>query len=123
MANRFTAFDVDHNGRLSNRRVWANLGAASPDGCALDADGCIWVANPMARLENRKGECLRVREGGEIVDRVETTTRAIACALGGADRRSLYILTSPTLAPERALAEHGGRVEVTRVNTPGAGLP
>ena len=115
---RMTAFDVADDGSLSNRRVWAQLDRVSPDGCCLDADGCIWVADPPHRV------VLRVREGGEVVDRVDTGDRmAIACMLGGDDRRTLYVLTAGGLDPEQGRAERWGRIEAVDVDVPGAGLP
>jgi sugar lactone lactonase YvrE len=115
-----TAFAVDANGDLGDRRVWADLGPhqAAPDGCCLDADGCIWVASPVSRA------CLRVREGGEVVDRISTGDRmAIACMLGGDDRKTLYIFTSLGLDPGKAAQLRTGRIECVGVNTPGVGLP
>ena len=117
---RMTAFTIDGNGDLHDRRVWADLGPhqAAPDGCCLDADGCIWVASPVSRA------CLRVREGGEVVAHVTTADRmAIACMLGDDDRRTLYICTSRGLDPAKAAELRTGRLERARVDVPGAGLP
>jgi sugar lactone lactonase YvrE len=117
---RLTAFTIGVDGSLSDRRVWADLGGGGrfPDGICLDAENCVWVASPGTR------ECLRVREGGEIVASVSTGDRlAIACMLGDDDRRSLYILTSKGLDPEKARELRTGRLERVRVDVPGAGLP
>ena len=113
---RLTAFDVESDGSLSGRRTWANLEMA-PDGICLDADGCIWVASPTERA------VVRVGEGGDISKRIDVGRRAIACMLGGADRRLLFILTSETTQPEKALATRSARIETARVEVPGAGLP
>jgi sugar lactone lactonase YvrE len=119
MASRLTAFDIDaETGSLSNRRTWAQLERVSPDGCCLDAEGAVWVADPPHR------EVLRVREGGEVVDRVSTAPHmAIACMLGGHDRRTLFVLTAGGLDAERARSERWGRIEAVEVEVPGAGLP
>lgn len=114
---RLTAFDLGEDGSLSRRRVWAQLEGAVPDGVCLDAEGAIWVASPVSN------EVLRVREGGEVADRVPTTQMAIACMLGGADRRTLYVLTAATTHPEEAARLRSGRVEALAVEVPGAGLP
>ena len=47
MGRRYTAFDVGAEGRLSGRRVWAELGDIGPDGCTLDAEGAIWCADAL----------------------------------------------------------------------------
>jgi sugar lactone lactonase YvrE len=117
---RLTAFTIDADGVLRDRRVWADLGGGGrfPDGICLDAENCVWIASPGTR------ECLRVREGGEIVESVTTGDRlAIACMLGDDDRRTLYILTSKGLDPIKARELRSGRLERARVDVSGAGLP
>ena len=114
---RLTAFDIDPEGRLSGRRVFAQLEGAVPDGICLDAEGAVWVASPVSN------EFLRVREGGEIAQRVGTDQMAIACMLGGEDGQTLFALTSKTTAPEEALALRSARVERLPVDVPGAGWP
>ncbi|WP_328646374.1 SMP-30/gluconolactonase/LRE family protein [Amycolatopsis sp. NBC_00348] len=74
-ANRLTAFTVSPDGALSERRVWADLGDGVPDGIALDASGAIWVADVPGK------SCTRVREGGEVLERVELDRGCFACAL------------------------------------------
>jgi sugar lactone lactonase YvrE len=115
--HQMSAFDVAADGSLSNRRVWAKLGESVPDGCCLDADGAIWVATPMTN------EVLRVKEGGEVTHRIKTEQMAIACMLGGADRRTLFILSSPSIEPDKCVAMKGARIETMQVQVPGAGLP
>jgi len=114
---QLTAYDIADDGSLSNARVWAALEGMTPDGCCLDADGAIWVASPFHKV------FLRVREGGEITDRIESEQLAIACMLGGADGRTLHLLTSPAVDGEESKKLRGARVETVRVEVPGAGLP
>ncbi len=116
-AARMTAFDIEDDGMLTNRRVWAELDGAVPDGCCLDEEGAIWVASPIS------SQVLRVLEGGQVTHRIEVETQAIACMLGGSDRRTLHILTAGTLIPEEAKQRRDGRIEVIQVEVPGAGLP
>jgi sugar lactone lactonase YvrE len=114
---RFTAFDIADDGTLVNRRLWASIDPHRPDGCCLDAEGAIWVADP-------RGRCVvRVRPGGEIVARVDIDTRtAFACMLGGSDGRTLYVCTAMG-SGSRAEGEREGRIEAVRVDVPHAGLP
>ena len=117
MGRRLTAFDRAADGTLSNRRVWADLGRRIPDGICLDAEGCIWVANAAAP------ECLRVAEGGQVLEVLDTGRNAYACMLGGPDGRHLFVLTSPHSHPERCLATREAQVLVTRASVPHAGRP
>jgi sugar lactone lactonase YvrE len=118
MAAQLTAFAIGGDGSLHDRRVWAPLAPAFPDGICLDAEGCVWVASPGDRA------CLRVREGGEVVDRVSTGDQmAIACALGGDDGRTLFICTSRGIDPAKARERRTGCIETVVVDVPGAGSP
>jgi sugar lactone lactonase YvrE len=116
-AARLTAFERGPDGALGKRRLFAKLEGAVADGICLDAEGCVWVASPPSR------ECLRVREGGEVTDRVRTQTMAIACMLGGDDRRTLFVLTSEGILPAECERRPTARVETLRVDVPGAGWP
>ena len=107
---RLTAFDVASSGALSNRRVWAALPqGAVPDGICLDGEGAIWVASPTTH------ECLRLREGGEVLDRIPTGRGAYACMLGGTDGRTLFVCTADSHNPGRQARERNGRIEAFRV--------
>jgi sugar lactone lactonase YvrE len=113
-----TAFDIAPDGSLSNRREWATLGgSALPDGICLDAEGAIWVASPVTN------EVLRVREGGEILETIATEQQAIACVLGGADRRTLFVCTADSTEPAVCRETHTARLLAIRVDVPGAGIP
>jgi sugar lactone lactonase YvrE len=117
IAGRLTAFTIEPDGSLSNRRVWAQLQGALPDGICLDADGAIWLACPLS------SRCLRVREGGEVVEEIPTGQAAFACMLGGADRRTLYICVSEMVAASDSVVKRPGRILAREVDVPGAGLP
>jgi sugar lactone lactonase YvrE len=115
---RLTAFAIDDQGELSDRREWAAMpDGAFPDGICLDAEGAIWVASPSSR------EVLRIREGGEVLDRIETDQMAIAPMLGGEDRRTLFICTAESTDPAFCAANHSARILAVEVDTPGAGRP
>ncbi|MFO0691654.1 MAG: SMP-30/gluconolactonase/LRE family protein [Myxococcota bacterium] len=118
-AGCLTAFDVDAKGELSNRRVHAKLEpGGAPDGLCLDAEGAVWVASPTTRA------FLRIRAGGEITDRIPTGDRhAIACMLGGPDRRSLHLVTAPTMSIRSSIPLRAGRIERVQVAVAGAGRP
>jgi sugar lactone lactonase YvrE len=117
LAGQLTAFDVGEDGVLTGRRVWASLEWCAPDGICLDAEGRVWVANAILP------ECILVAEGGEIVDRVTTSQTCFACMLGGADRRTLYMMTAPTSTESLVSVTRSGCVEQARVAVAGAGLP
>lgn len=114
---RLTAFDIDADGSLKNRRVWAELGNSPPDGICLDAENAIWVACPTM------SEVIRVKQGGEVTERIKVETDAFACMLGSADGRTLFVATAPNSDPEKCRATRGGRIEITQVEVPRAGLP
>ena len=117
---RLTAFTIADDGSLHDRRIWADLGFRAPDGICLDAEGHVWVANPLAP------ECMLVAEGaegGDIIDVVDTGTPCFACMLGGDDRSTLYMLTAANSTAEAASASRTGRVMAVDVEVPGAGRP
>lgn len=114
--SRLTAFDIEPDGSLTNRHVWAELENAVPDGICLDAEGAIWVASP------RSAEALRVKQGGEVTDRVSVKTQAYACMLGGPDRKILFVLTASNV-PQGPDEKPSGKIEIVQVDIPGAGLP
>lgn len=117
--HRLSAFALGAPGSVGPQRTFAEMpDDAWADGMCLDAEGAAWVADP------RGGRCLRVRPGGEVVDVVDTgPDPCIACALGGEDRRTLYLLVGPIMAMELAVVERRGRVEAVEVDVPGAGWP
>ncbi len=117
MAARLTAFDIQPDGSLTNRRLWAKLDGAVPDGICLDTAGGIWVASPSSN------EALRVEEGGAVTDRVAVENGAFACMLGGPNGKTLHILTSGTSDPETCAREQSAAVEIIDVKHAGAGWP
>ena len=115
---RLTAFDIEPDGALGKRRVFAAIEGLTPDGICLDAEGAVWIAWPGSN------KIIRVRDGGEIADTIPLPGRhSYACMLGGADRRDLYICTALGHMPEDLAKGRGGKIEVVRVDVPGAGLP
>jgi sugar lactone lactonase YvrE len=117
-AERLTAFDIAGDGSLSNRRVFAETAGLYPDGICLDAEGAIWVTDPHAK------EIIRFRDGGEITERIklEGGYGPYACMLGGDDLKTLFVCTNLDSGPEIAKGRTG-RIEITKVDVPGAGLP
>jgi sugar lactone lactonase YvrE len=117
LASRLTAFEVAADGSLSGRRSFAEIPGVAPDGICLDASGQVWAANAIGN------QAIRVAEGGEISAEVTTSRTCFACALGGDDRRELYLMTGVTSNAEQASRATEGRIESVRVDVPGAGLP
>jgi sugar lactone lactonase YvrE len=130
--NRITAFDVTEDGALANRRTWAKFGelpsdrelgkmlaqvVVAPDGCGLDADEALWIADGL------NGRVIRVRQGGEIIDEIPAGTGAFACMLGGSDGRTLFICTAPDFQEEARRNAREASLVTVRVDTPRAGLP
>jgi sugar lactone lactonase YvrE len=114
---KLLAFDIAPDGRLSRRRVWAE--GLAPDGICLDADGAIWTST-------WKNECVRVAEGGEILDRIQLDRPCFATMLGGPRRCTLFMMANQFLGPDKfdeMLAKRSGQVLVAEVRTPGAGWP
>ena len=115
-AAKLTAFDIAADGGLSHRRVWAELGAgAAPDGICLDAEGAVWYAD----VPNKR--CVRVREGGTVLDTIEPGLGCFACALGGPDRQTLFIVANQSPLPTGG--SRTGRVVAAAAPAPGAGWP
>jgi len=106
-----TAFDVADDGTLSNRRVWADVTGMNPDGSCIDDEGQIWTANPNPSDHG----IVRVKEGGEITARVNTTEMTFACAMGGADLKTLFIFTAPDSSPSVLKGNRLGKIETVRV--------
>jgi sugar lactone lactonase YvrE len=117
MGGRLTVFDRQQDGALTNRREWAALTGVAPDGICLCADGSVWVANALAP------ECVRVAEGGEVLERVATSVNCYACMLGDDDRRTLYLVVAADSHAAKARAARHGALEKVRTTVPGAGLP
>ena len=117
MGRRLSAFDIAADGSLSNRRVWAEIAPALPDGICLDAEGAIWSASPFTN------ETIRVFEGGRVAERIKTDQMSIACALGGPDGKTLFLLTAPTTDPEKCRANPASRIEITQVEVGSGGSP
>jgi sugar lactone lactonase YvrE len=133
-AARLTAFDIQPDGSLANRRVWAQVQPApepgdtetmlsavsfAPDGCALDAEGHVWAANALGAA------VCRVAPGGRIVDEVAMPEGlgVFACGLGGADGRTLISCAAPDFYEEARKATREAVLLTTTVDVPRAGLP
>ena len=122
-ASRLTAFDINDDGSLSNRRLWADLKNIKndynpvPDGICLDAEDAIWMASPSTN------EVLRIKKGGIILDKIAVQTNAYACVLGGKDRRTLFVCTSGSSDMQSCIDKREGRIESFQVEIPGVGIP
>jgi sugar lactone lactonase YvrE len=112
---RLTAFDIDDGGGLSNRRVWADQGEGG-DGICIDAEGAVW--NPKFQ------SCVRVAEGGEILEMIELDRFCFACMLGGEDGRTLFLNVAEWTGPEGIFKEpRTGQVLAVEAPAPHAGCP
>jgi sugar lactone lactonase YvrE len=126
---RLTAFDIAPDGGLANRRVWAD--SIGPDGICLDADGAVWTQAGDTRAhtgrpDSPEGACLRVAEGGAVLQRIEHDRAIFAAMLGGPDARSLFMLAAQwrgTEGVDSAVAARTGQILVTDASAPHAGWP
>lgn len=117
-AKRLSAFDIAADGALSNRRVFADLGDAAPDGICLDAEGAVWVA--VFNQDN----FIRVLEGGEVTHRVKVVDRfPVACTLGGPDGRTLFGLTYQGSIQDIGKGKAASRIEIAEVDVAAGGSP
>jgi sugar lactone lactonase YvrE len=117
-ARRLTAFDIETDGALSNRRMWAELGDGVPDGICIDAEGTVWYAD----VPNRR--CSRVREGGELLETHQLDRGAFACMLGGDDGTTLFVLAAEWNGPGAMFdAARTGQVLTAEAPAPHAGWP
>ena len=115
-ANRLTAFDVAADGGLSNRRVWADLDGGFPDGICLDAEGAVWYGD----VPNRR--CVRVREGGEVLQTIDLDRGCFACMLGGVNKRTLFLMAADWSDPaSMAGGARTGQVLTLEAPAPGVG--
>ncbi len=115
---KLTAFDIAADGGLSNRRVWADLGDGVPDGICLDAENAVWYAD----VPNKR--CVRVREGGEVLQTIHLDRGCFACMLGGADRRTLLLVATEWRGPAGMTdGPRAGQVLTVKVSAPGVGWP
>lgn len=118
MGRRLTAYAIGKDGELTDRRPFADNLDGPPDGIALDARGGVWVAMTLAH------QFERITEGGEVTDRIDIGDRvAIACTLGGPERRTLFLLSSTDAYPKRLVGTRLARLDAVQVDIPGAGLP
>jgi sugar lactone lactonase YvrE len=132
--NRFTAFDLAPDGSLSNRRVWASFGplpvgtaieelvpqvVLGPDGCTLDDEGHIWVADGF------NGRAVRVAPGGELVEEIRAPEGLglFACALGGEDGRTLLMCCAPDFLEHNRAPVREAILVAAEVDVPHAGRP
>jgi len=114
---RLTAFTIAEDGTLHNRQVWAEMSGGIPNGLCLDAEGAIWVVSPPTH------ECLRLAEGGAVLDRVRIGQDCFSCALGGDDGRTLLLAAGPSPATPLEPGARTGKIEMTTVSVPGVGMP
>jgi sugar lactone lactonase YvrE len=117
--HRLVAFDISADGGLSGRRVWAGLGEGAPDGICADAQDAVWYAD----VPNK--QCVRVAEGGTVLQTVELDRGGFACALGGPGRTTLFIVAAEWrgITEPQMVSPSSGQVIATEVDVQGAGWP
>jgi len=119
-AEQLTAFDIAEDGTLEGRRVWAATPGDHPDGICLDGDGAVWYADVG------NAHCVRVGQGGTVLETVPLDRGAFACMLGGPDGRTLFMLAAQWRGFEEidsAIADRTGQVLLAHGPAPHAGWP
>ena len=111
-----TAYDIAPDGDLGNRRVWAELQGAAPDGICIDAEGAVWFAEVPGR------RCVRVREGGEVLQTITSELGCFACILGGAEGTTLF-MTAAAWPDAMTPGSRTGQILTAEVSVPRAGWP
>jgi sugar lactone lactonase YvrE len=118
IGRRLTAYTIGDNGDLSDRRVFADGLDGPPDGICLDAEGGVWTAMTLAH------QFERITAGGHVTHRIDIGDRAaIACMLGGATGRTLFMLSSSDVYPKRLVGTRLSRLDTVIVDTPGLADP
>jgi sugar lactone lactonase YvrE len=115
-AGVLTAYDIAPDGDLSKRRVWAELDGGAPDGICIDAEGAVWFAEVPGR------RCVRIREGGEVVQTISSDLGCFACMLGGPDGTTLFV-TAAAWPHAMTPGSRTGQILTTEVSVAGAGWP
>ena len=119
MGARYTAFTIGDDGGLIDRRVWAAIDGVTPDGCALDAEGCIWAADALGH------RLVRVAEDTGVVEEIPAPDGLgiYACMLGGDDGQTLLACAAPDFFESNRATSREAMLLATRVDAPHAGLP
>jgi sugar lactone lactonase YvrE len=117
--HQLVGFGIGADGGLSGRRVWADLGDGVPDGICTDAQNAVWYADVPGK------RCVRVAEGGAVLQTIELDRGGFACAIGGPSRTTLFIVTAQWQGMTEAemVAPGSGQVLAVEVAVPGAGWP
>ena len=115
--HQLTQYNIDADGSLSNKRLFAATGDYTPDGIALDAEGAVWIASFVTN------EFVRIKEGGEVTHRVDPGRAAVACTLGGEGRNTLFMLSADTDIERLAQGDSKAFIDIVEVDVPGAGIP
>jgi sugar lactone lactonase YvrE len=114
-ASRLSAWDIESDGSLSNRRVWASL-EDGVDGISIDAEGAVWCATQHG--------CTRVREGGAVAQTIPFDLFGFSCALGGPEGRTLFMVAAEWNGYENiGKGPRTGRVYTAEVDVPRLGPP
>ena len=112
-ANRVSAYDVGPDGGLADPRTWADLRPNVPAGGCRDAQGALWVADPINQ------GLMRVEQHRGATSWIPMTQSPYDCVLGGEDGRTLLVATSTSSDPDRTLDARPGRIVAVRVDVPG----
>lgn len=104
-ARRLSKFRINKQGNLSDQELVAEMSDVVPDGICQDEAAGIWVSSPETHC------VVRLTLDGARTHQIDCERKPYACALGGRDGRTLFVMTADTIDPATCLANRDAAIE------------